>query len=244
MLADQNLSSACAGLLSKNIQFGRPQRSGLLDFVAAALIQWRNDDDRPEKTSETDLTSQFCSYLNTAARQSTWDFLQFKVEEPDETTPGRKVDLVANPCGSIVWASGRRCTHYDTLLPIECKRLPTPKGTERDEREYVTAGKKTVGGMQRFKWGYHAANHELAGMIAFVQADNLDAWLERINQWIFDLAMDNTSGWQRDDIVYPLLSHSSVGLGTYSSRHLRAAGTHIEIRHMWIEMSRREATSH
>jgi hypothetical protein len=42
---------------------------------------------------------------------------------------------------------------FDPIMPIECKRLPTPKAKDRDEREYVITEGATAGGIQRFKLG-------------------------------------------------------------------------------------------
>jgi len=47
--------------------------------------------------------------------------------------------LVAASCGAAVWIEGRCHIDFDPLLPIECKRLPTPRGKDSDEREYVRA---------------------------------------------------------------------------------------------------------
>lgn len=238
MLADRPSFLGSFGTLSRNIHFENSQRFALLKFVENSLPRWRDDRQRPSKTAETVLTSQLCSFLNSATNHSPWDFVQFKVEEPDEENAGRKVDLVANPKDAIVWASGRRCTHYDTLLPIECKRLPTPKGKDRDDREYVTSGTKTVGGIQRFKLGFHASNHDVAGMIAFIQDGTHDHWMQRVNGWITDLAEDTSSGWSATDQIEQLQPCDTGGLSTFKSRHRRDTKKNdIEIRHMWIRMS-------
>ena len=107
--------------------------------------------------------------------------LQFRIEEPDEQKTGRKIDLIASPCGPTIWIDGRRCTQFDTLLPIECKRLPTPKDKNRDEREYVINRKATTGGIQRFKAGDHGAAHSRAAIIAYVQAETPQIWFDRLN---------------------------------------------------------------
>src|SRR3546814_6570535 len=83
-------------------------------------------------------SSDLCARLTSASRHTPgWDFLQFKREEPDDTDGRRSIDLAVAPSGSVIWIEGRQYTEYQTLLPIECKRLPTPTGTDRDEREYL-----------------------------------------------------------------------------------------------------------
>lgn len=211
----------------------------LLDFIADELPGWRDHPDRPKKTSETDLTAQLCAYLNTAARFSAgWDILQFKVEEPDQQKKGRKIDLVASPCGTTVWIEGRRCTQFDTLLPIECKRLPTPKSKERDEREYVINRKATTGGIQRFKAGNHGADHALAGMIGYVQKDSPAIWYDRLNTWIHELEGSVHTGWTIKDQLRTDATETKPELTLYRSSHARENGLQdIDIRHLWIEMN-------
>lgn len=129
MLANSPDTPAQVGTLGRDVQ--RPATFGheLLDFIAGELPYWRDSPDRPRETAETILTSQLCAYLNGVARHSAgWDILQFKVEEVDEQNKGRKVDLVAAPCGVTITIEGRRHTQFETLMPIECKRLPIPTG--------------------------------------------------------------------------------------------------------------------
>lgn len=211
----------------------------LLDFIADELPLWRDRPDRPERSSETDLTSQLCGHLNTAARKSSgWDILQFRIEEPDEQQKGRKIDLVASPCGPVIWIEGRRCTLFDTLLPIECKRLPTPKGKKRDEREYVISRQATTGGIQRFKAGNHGAAHVLAGMIGYVQAESSAVWHKRLNTWIKELYGSEYAGWTPKDLLRVDPLDAKPDLTIYRSCHAREKGLpDIDMRHLWIEMS-------
>ena len=237
MLADSAVSHAQSGVLSKDLHLSATSMHELINFIADELPRWRDHPDRPAQTSETALTSQLCGHLNTAARLSTgWDILQFRVEEPDEHQKGRKIDLVASPSGSTVWIHGRRCTHFDTLLPIECKRLPTPTGTDRDEREYVINRKATTGGIQRFKAGHHGAVHSLAAMIAYVQKETADDWYGRVNGWINELD-GAVVGWTAKDLINQDSANAKTGVASYRSSHAREKRlADIELRHLWIEM--------
>lgn len=209
----------------------------LLDFIAEELPVWRDRPDRPRELSETNLTSQLCSHLNGAARHSGWDFLQFKVETPDETVAGRKIDLASSPCGTTVWIEGRRHVEFDTLLPIECKRLPTPKSKDRDEREYVISQYSTTGGIQRFKQGHHAAAHNLCAMIAYVQDNSRVYWSTCVCQWITDLATAKQAGWSSEDTLEVMRSDDDKKLTVLRSSHRRANSLpDIEMRHLWVEM--------
>jgi hypothetical protein len=166
MLANLSPISYQSGTLKKDVHLPGSSLRELLDFITDELPRWRDRPDRNPETSETILTSQLCAHLNSAARNSHgWDILQFRIEEPDEQQRGRKIDLVPAPCGAIVWIEGRGYTDFEFLLPIECKRLPTPRGQDRDEREYVFSQYTSTGGIQRFKAGHHGASHSLGAMI-------------------------------------------------------------------------------
>lgn len=238
MLADSLSTHAQIGAIGKDLHLQMASLYELLDFIANELPSWR---DRPELkniSSETELTSKLCGYLNSAARRSAgWDFLQFRSEESDEQQKGRKIDLVASPCDAIVWVEGRRCTDFDSLLPIECKRLPTPKGRKRDEREYVISRKSSTGGIQRFKGGHHGGNHRLAAMIAYVQDQTAPIWQGRINTWINELALSASPEWSVKDSLQLEPDSGKAGVTIYRSIHTRVNGlTDITLRHLWIEM--------
>jgi|SRR5882672_5054244 len=238
MLANNPDISAQSGSLDRDVH--RPATFGheLLNFIAGELPSWRDHHDRPRETAETVLTSQLCAHLNSVARRSIgWDVLQFKVEEPDERQKVRKVDLVASPCGSTIWIEGRRHTIFDTLMPIECKRLPTPRGKDRDEREYVISRHTSTGGIQRFKAGHHGAGHTLGAMIGYVQEETTKFWNERIGGWIKGLA-GTQLGWTLKDLLEIERDYASLRLTILRSSHERQSGlAEIELLHLWIGMN-------
>jgi hypothetical protein len=239
MLANSSDIAAQFGSLSRDVQKPATFRHELLDFIAHELIIWRDRADRPSETSETILTSQLCSHLSSSARHSPgWDILQFKVEAADEQHKGRKIDLVASPCDSTILIEGRRHTDFDSLLPIECKRLPTPKGKERDEREYVISRYSSTGGIQRFKEGNHGAVHMLGAMIGYVQEDTVAAWDTRITGWIQELVDSAHPGWGAKDLLVAQSSDATLGLAVFRSVHERVNGLpEMELRHLWVCMN-------
>lgn len=211
----------------------------LLNFIKEELPKWRDDPDRKPETSETILTSQLCGHLNSAARRSSgWDILQFRTEEPDDENKGRKIDLVPAPCNAKIQVGGRSYTQYDSLIPIECKRLPTPKGKDRDEREYVVSQYSSTGGIQRFKEGHHGANHTIGAMIGYVQSENGDFWNKKVKEWVEGLIKDKQKGWAIEDFLRPENHDQAIKLSTFSSRHKREKSLpEMELRHLWIEMN-------
>jgi len=185
------------------------------------------------------LTSQLCAHLNSASRRSVgWDFLQFRIEEPDEQEKSRRIDLVPAPCATTVWIEGRRHVDFDPLLPIECKRLPTPKGKNRDEREYVINRHAATGGIQRFKEGHHGAAHSLCAMIAYVQEENSMYWTTCVSQWITELIESGQPGWTAKDILVLEHEDETQQVAVLRSFHTREHGlSEIEMRHLWVAMN-------
>lgn len=239
MLADAPHPSAPSGSLSNDLHLPGTSLYELLDFIKAELPRWRDRADRKRETSETSLTDQLCTHLNSATRRSIgWDFLQFRTEVPDEKNKGRKIDLIAAPCNTTVWIEGRRHVDFDPLLPIECKRLPTPKDKGRDEREYVINRHASTGGIQRFKAGHHGAGHKLGAMIAYVQEETRMIWNTRVAEWIEGLVEVGQPGWTAQDLLHLEHDDETQQVASFRSSHARQNGLpEIELRHLWVEMN-------
>jgi hypothetical protein len=237
VLADDSPVSIAAGVFARDVQRPAAFRRNLIGFIAQELPKWRNDPLRPPETAETMLTSQLCAHLNSATRLSPgWDILQFRVEEPDEQHKGRKIDLVPSPSGATIWIEGRAYSHYDSLLPIECKRLPVPADPRRDAREYLYSGMSTTGGIQRFKAGHHGGAHDEALMIAYVQSDTLDQWVERMADWVASLVAEKVPTWSNSETLRSIARPDPL-LIRLESAHARAGAlAAIVITHLWIDM--------
>jgi len=238
MLADDDGADVQSGGFSPDLHHPKAWLHQLIDFILDQLPAWRDRPGRRAADSETQLTSQLCAHLNGVARKSSgWDVLQFRIEEPDETKLARRIDLIAAPAGEIIWIEGRRHDDFDPLLPIECKRLPTPKGKDRDKREYLRVANGSTGGVQRFKAGLHGAAHEQAVMIAYVQAGGIVAWIKRLDCWIRTLSRAGISGWSHDDRLNTVSHDALRRVAVLSSEHERELTlSRIGLRHLWIEM--------
>jgi hypothetical protein len=149
----------------------------------------------------------------------------------------RKIDLIASPSGTSITIEGRKHTDFDAIMPMECKRLPTPKGKDRDEREYVITDGATTGGIQRFKSGHHGAAHTFGAMIGYVQEESVTFWEQRVAGWISALA-DKVPGWTAKDLLQRGRSDERRRTAMFCSSHTRTGGlSNIELCHVWIEMN-------
>lgn len=238
MLADEGDRRARAGALDSVVHLPGEWLTSLISFIGRVLPGWRDDPRRPSQTGEDALTSQLCARLSSASRHTPrWDFLQFRREEPDEVDGRRAIDLAVAPLGSIIWIKGREYTEYQTLLPIECKRLPTPPGVSRDEREYLYSRFSSTGGVQRFKAGHHGASHARGAIIAYVQDRDIATWSVQIEEWINDLEADAVEGWSAKDKLSLIQHDAASRIARLKSFHLRRSGlAGIWLDHLWIEM--------
>lgn len=240
MLADHAEPNVQSGGLDPNLHLPAAWRLALLEFIAGELPKWRDDPKRPIETAETSLTSRLCAHMNSATRKSGgWDFLQFRVEEPDELVGGRKLDLVPAPSAATIWIDGREYTQYTPLIPIECKRLPIPTSATRDEREYLYSAHSSTGGIQRFKSGNHGAGHAVGAMIGYIQSGDIDFWNGQLRAWLEELVETPVDGWTFDDELRVINRDATAKSALLESAHSRSGLPDIRLHHLWIEMSPR-----
>jgi len=239
MLASEPSQPDQIGKLAKDIHQPATFLHELLKLIEDELAVWRDRPERKAETSETNLTSQLCAHMNSVTRRASgWDVLQFRTEEPDEVTGGRKIDFIAAPANAIIWVDGRKYEDFDQLLPIECKRLPTPSQGDRDEREYVFSKNSTTGGIQRFKLGLHGATHELGGMIGYVQQETCAIWSGRVGEWIEQLIANGEQGWSTADALNLVRNDAVRRIARLESLHTRREGmTQIALQHLWVQMN-------
>ncbi|QDU59523.1 hypothetical protein Pan216_03520 [Planctomycetes bacterium Pan216] len=206
-----------------------------LQFVRDQLPRWRDDASRPRVDAEEELNGQLCKQLNVAARRENFSMAYFQHEE--RQSGRRRVDLSALPPVSAD-IQGRSYSNYDPFLVIECKRLPAP-GSDRD-REYVTGGDKTSGGIQRFKLGVHGGRLRDAAMIGYVQGGTFRKWFRSINGWIGELAASSCD-WSADDCLGNLSTDEKSRVARCTSVHARVNSETSEVRltHLWVDMKKR-----
>ena len=209
-----------------------------IEFVLNELPIWRDDPNREPEEAEERLNAQLCKFLEVAARRSL-KMVFFHHEEKQTGT--RRVDFSASPTeGQFVGTTFH--TIYKPFLVFEGKRLPAPKGQPKREREYVTGGEETSGGIQRFRLGLHGAGQGVAVIVGYIQKGTPAEWFGQINVWIKQL--ENEQGadgleWLSQDELLGFSENKSKHVSITNSSHARTgvvSSRKIHLKHLWVKL--------
>lgn len=120
------------------------------------------------------------------------------------------------------------------FFTFEAKLLPTPKGKNRTESEYVYSKPGTNGaGIQRFKELKHGLKNddsplEQNGIIAYVKNQDFEYWLSKINSWIQEINWTESEKLKKDYFN---------SIARLKSLHKRIDGSDLILHHFWIKVS-------
>jgi hypothetical protein len=213
----------------------------MVSFIERELPVWRDRPKRPQLSDESTLNQTLCVHLNSAARRRSFDTIQF-LQEPLQSS-ARRADIGVMPLGTIM-VEGRSYEDFEQLLPIECKRLPTPIDKRRSDCEYVHGlrGHRT-GAIERFKHGLHGPENPRALIIAYVQSESFEHWLTTINVRLDKFAREGSDDgfWSPSEILSAVAMARSVDIQRFVSHHRRsippARSDAVDIEHVWLRMN-------
>ena len=140
-----------------------------------------------------------------------------------------------------ITVEGRDYQDFVQLLPIECKRLPTPPDKRRSDCEYVhgLTGHRT-GAIERFKHGLHGPTNEHAMIIAYVQEESFGHWERVINERLLKLAVADAL-WDPVELLSAASTSQRAICQKYRSHHRRlqppASLPQVGIEHLWLLMN-------
>ncbi len=211
-----------------------------LEFIRQQLPAWRDDPRRPKKVAEKGLNSSLCDFLDVKSRTHL-PMARFKHEAPQ--TAERTVDIGVHGLDEVTTVGTRSYSIDEPFLVVECKRLPSPGGKDR-EREYVSGfhpNGSPTGGIQRFKLSLHGSQVEVAAIVGYIENHDSGHWHEEINQWLANLvtsqSIDGTM-WAASERLQELLTDTE-NTAWCDSEHTRIGNCitpEIHVRHIWITM--------
>jgi hypothetical protein len=123
--------------------------------------------------------------------------------------------------------------HLRPILVLEAKRLYD----SFHSHEYVYGN---TGGIERFKRCLHAVDHNVCGMIGYIQVQDSNYWFSKVNTWIDGLAKENTDetiDWTcESEKLIPV--NSFMNGQKYSSlNHRKPKDDFIRILHYFVKLS-------
>lgn len=209
-----------------SISVGIPPSAERLYIVLLSFIDRTIDGFHPltECKAEDAITADLSRYFNLHANSGKLPFVFVNQDQ--------KADIGVYGRAYIPENSKKCCW-------IEAKRLPTPNGRNRDEREYVFVDHtqyKGNGGIERFKLNKHGVGLPVSIMIGYVQENNFDYWLEKVNNWLGEYSTTEPF----HNLEY-LQEHGETP-GRYYSQHERfSAKEHkwmssFDLYHFWIKI--------
>jgi hypothetical protein len=214
----------------------RPIYKHLFNFINDVVYGFKplsKTDKGDNITSEDDITQDLVDYLEDK-QEFSHQKANYSFKFANQIKQGsNKIDI------GIRLGRNYSTANRPFFCYIEAKRLPTPNaGKERDEREYVIVNKeqfKGNGGIQRFKENKYAPSLPYSIMIGYIQANDSDYWLKKVNDWITELINTNTGFWKEEDC---LCKYNSDRCDRYVSVHCRKDNTPITLNHYWIDINR------
>lgn len=115
------------------------------------------------------------------------------------------------------------------IFTIEAKLLPTPPKKDRNEFEYVYGN---GAGIQRFKEGKHGVDNNdnqlpENGLLAYINNEDFQYWVEKINKWILD------AGWDKSE---QLQKSNFSTIAKHISNHIRSNSSSLTLHHFWVKV--------
>ncbi len=209
-----------------SITSGNPPSAARLYMVLVSFINSTIDGFRPLTNSpaEDAITADLSRYFNLYAQSN---HLPFVFVNQD-----LRADIGVHGIAYIPENSKKFCW-------IEAKRLPTPKGQSRDEREYVFvdhANYNGNGGIERFKLNKHGEGLPVSIMIGYVQENDFGWWFNQVNKWLGEYS--TTPPFH----IQEYLQEYSVEPGRFYSQHERYSAAEqkwmspFKLFHFWINL--------
>ena len=192
------------------------EADNIIKFIGETLVDFKPSE--PLK-KETRLTQTLVRLL-VSKKHPIWIFDKENIYSDSSSSEDIAVSLESNL--------------EDAFFVIEAKRLDSTFPKSR-KKEYIIGSK---GGIERFKRDKHGRGLTHAGMIGYVQTDDFDSWMSKINSWIDEEIKTLTSSeltWIVDDKL--IEQNKTLKTAKYTSIHNRISKIKINLTHLWIKLN-------
>ena len=215
----------------KNIQSGQYVES-VVSFIERYLPSFSFNAPIENNDNEWFLNDKLAQLLTHEARFGEFPFTFFP--EPKHEKESGKPDI-----GALISIKTQR--NYYPFFTLECKRLPTPRSTADEKKEYVTGFK---GGITRFKRNEHGVDLPINAMIGYVEKYDFEYWHSEINNWIESLNGTIEKGktstkditWVTDEILEKIYFNEIARLHSKHPRINSTFTTEVTLVHFWVKI--------
>lgn len=197
-----------------------------INFIEKNIEKFKNKNNLTEK--EKGLNQQFVICMNSQIKDEAFFFHHEYVEDTSRGDSAQ-VDI-----GVIIRDEQK------AFFVLEAKRLTATALPKERKKEYVVGRfSKTnyinSGAIERFKKEIHGIGLNNAGIIGYIQTDNYDTWLNKINSWIDEQVKLSSSEltWNNGEQLYQ--NSLTKIFATYSSVH-QCKTKKISMYHIWVNL--------
>jgi hypothetical protein len=153
--------------------------------------------------------------------------------------PKNKIEKGKPDIGTYISIKSQRS--YIPFFTIECKRLPTPRSTLAEQKEYVMGQK---GGISRFKRNEHGVDLPVNAMIGYIEKYDFEYWHNEINLWIDSLNGTIEEGketiknikWSNDEILEKIYFNEIARLHSKHPRINTTLTNDVTLIHFWVKI--------
>jgi hypothetical protein len=242
LLGDKKPTSG-SGKISRGIRDNNA-REKVIEFILGCLEEFKNK--FKNKNPEDGLTQELVTLLDNETRISlpVCGFRQQPMENTDRGDSHR-ADIDVRAISGIT-INAKKYNDNEPFMVFEAKRLDSGLGKER-KKEYVVGrifkDKKgnnkylNSGGMERFKQEIHGKNLTHVGMIGYMQTDDFDSWLKKINTYIDEEIVSLSSKeliWEEKDKLN--IDKKEIIYQTFKSEHKCISEKNIKMYHIWVDL--------
>ncbi len=216
MFCDSNPTSSLS--IIKGLPKNR-SREEVINFIEKNIEIFQKEYNTTDK--EKGLNQQFVLCMNNQTRDEKFFFHHEYIEDI------RRGDSAQVDLGVITKGLNK------AFFVLEAKRLDATLPKYR-KKEYII--RDGGGGIERFKKEVHGVGLTYVGMIGYVQTDDFDIWLKKINGWIEEEIQSPSSkelSWSSQDKLKS--SKKNKVFANYNSKH-KCKTKEIEMYHIWIKL--------
>ncbi len=207
----------------------------VIGFIANQLEDFPAFRGMKPDQNENFYNQRLALFLGVRARKHC-DAIQFGREIIHETPGSHDVGVFpADEEG--LYVRGHAIGADEPIYTVECKRLPSVTSA----REYVTSehGKKPRGAIQRYKLGIHGGGLDEAGVIGYIQNEDLEFWRTTVNGWIDQLnttPVDEAVWTENDRLRLHKKIRRKKRVLVSESQNSRTRGKDIHLTHFFVDI--------